>query len=118
MSEKDKDDYNSRFKPNEIPATVTFDMVIWYSVAGWEVGQIGAYSFPFKGDDERVVLGTQRVTFEIPPQDQNGIKSKVLDMLEEKKREVLAENHRRLKEVQDKIDQLLAIEYQPESGAA
>jgi hypothetical protein len=102
---------NEKYSPNELPESATLDLVIWYGISGWEAGEIGVYSFDFKGDTDKVVLCKKQVTFSIPKQ--GSLKEKVLDALNEEKNKILAENHKRLKGIQDKIDNLLAIEYQP-----
>ena len=56
-----------------------------------------------------VLLGTQEVTFKIP---QNiDIKGEVIKGLENDKEKIQADTHMKLKDIQDKIDNLLAIEH-------
>ena len=52
-------------------------------------------------------------TFEIPPQD--NLKEKVIDTLQEEMRKIEAEAFMKKKAIQEKINNLLAIEYKPEA---
>lgn len=108
---------DTRYKPDEIPDSVTMDMVVWYQIAGYDAGRIGAYFFDFQDNAEKVLLCKQAVTFKLPKIDRDGLKSKALEMLQAEKQKILAENHTRLQAIQDKIDNLLALEYQPSEAA-
>lgn len=105
-----------KFDALKLPKSIQKKLYITYGLGQFIEGQISVSEYPPRNQRdgwECVLLGEQDVTFKINPPRQN-IKQKALDALEEQKREVLAENHMRLKRVQEKIDQLLAIEYQPQ----
>jgi len=97
----------------KLPETVEIEMFITLGIGRYNTGSITALPFnAAKGDDERILLSTQMVTFDIP-QDVD-IKGKAIEGLEAKKSRLQAKHHMEIKEVQDKLDQLLAIEYNPE----
>ena len=106
--------HNDEFEPNNLPQTLTREITIWYGIGGWQSGCIGTYDFDFKGNEEKIVLGKQIITLEIGKQ--GDLKEKVLDSLNAEKQKILAENHERLERIQNKIDNLLAIEYKPEEA--
>lgn len=97
----------------KLPKTIVRKMFIVLHIAGWRAGDIGVYGFDSaKDDDNEVLLGTQMVTFKIP-QDVD-VKGEALKGLRNTKSMLEGKHHMELKTVQDKIDQLLAIEYKPE----
>lgn len=105
-----------KYKPNELPSTITKRLYVSYVVGGYLAGEISVLDFSSVGiNTEKVEIHQLDVTIDLPEISTNTLKSKALDMLEAEKQKVLAENHKRLKVVQDKIDNLLAIEYKPES---
>ena len=64
-----------------------------------------------KYGSDKILITTKEVTFSIP---QNiDVKGKVIEGLETEKEKIQAAFHMKLKDVQDKIDNLLAIEYKP-----
>lgn len=114
ISEKD-----SEYKPDEIPTEITRKLYAHYGIGGYSAGRITIYDCDVSTvDSNYIVLCEVEQTIKIPPVSQNDLKNKALDVLEDEKQKVLAENHERLKKVQDKIDNLLAIEYRPESESA
>lgn len=103
------DDSDKRYNVSNLPPRIERELVVALRTEGYFAGcvQIWEGFIP----DEAIELCRTTVEIEIPPQ--TDIQQKHLAALEEKKRNVIAENHMRLKEVQDKIDNLLAIEYLP-----
>lgn len=100
------------YKPNELPQSITLPVTVYYAASGWDAGTIGAYCFDYQGTSERVVIAKTEATFQIPPQE--NLKGKVIDALEDEKREIQAQSYVKIRAVQDKIDTLLAIEYKAE----
>ena len=114
MTISDRYDY---IEPDAIPETITRKIYVNYGIGKYCNGQIHVEdSQPSKGTDfGQVCLLETEVTFQLPKCRVN-ITEKMLEYLEQEKKEVLAENHRRLKEVQDKIDALLCIENKSETS--
>ena len=113
MKDKTKDCRDTTYKHDALPAQITRSLYIQYGVGRWNAGQIMINDMDFAGSDgtERVLLATTEITVEIPPE--QNIKAKLLKVLQDDLAKVKAENHMREKSVQDKIDNLLAITYEP-----
>ena len=97
----------------KLPEEIEVELFITISIEGWNAGKINVHDFNgAKYNDDQVLLGTQTVKFKIP---QNiDVKGEAVKNLEENKKKLQAKHHMELKEIQDKIDQLKAIEYKPE----
>lgn len=96
----------------KLPKTVEKELFITLVVSGYDVGKIGVWDCNIpKYDSGYILLKKQKVTFKLP-QDIN-VKGKVIESLESEKEKIKADFHMQLKDVQDKIDNLLAIEYKP-----
>ena len=112
-----KEDRSTTYKPDALPTSVTRTLHISYGMGRWNAGQIEISEYGCRGNDgfERIPLCEHEVTVAIPKPDD--IKAKAVEVLEEQKRDLLAKHHQELKTVQDKIDNLLAIEFKPGSNA-
>ena len=110
---------NDIYQPDEIPATLTKKIYVTYGIGTFIEGQITVSNYlSLSSHDEgfaKILLHEQMVTFKIPPCKVNLIEKK-LEVLNAKKSEILSENHSRLKEIQDKIDKLLSIEFKPQAA--
>lgn len=94
----------------KLPETVEQEMFIVLNVGGYAAGSLVFADYDAsKYDKDQILIAKQNVTFNIP---QNiDVKGQVIASLEEEKEKIQAETHMKLKAVQDKIDNLLAIEY-------
>ena len=112
----DTEDKRSKpYKPDALPVSINRPLWITYGMGKYNAGQITVDArapYDGAGDFAKVVLCESSLSVEIPKQ--KNIKGKILRVLESEKEAVLAENHQRLKAVQDKIDNLLAISFKPE----
>lgn len=102
-------DSDEKYLPTTLPKKVTRDIYVMYDIAGYRSGEISIWDCDVSGKD-RVLLTAQEVTFKIPSVD---MKTKVIEALESEKNKVIAEAHMKAKELQEKIDSLLALEYHP-----
>jgi hypothetical protein len=110
---------NKTYEPNEIPRQITRGIWVAYGISGYGAGRITLNDFDYHGSDDSalVTLCQTSITIDIPAIDRDGLKTKALEVLEAEKQKVMAENHQRLRAVQDKIDNLLAIEFKPQEAA-
>src|SRR5882724_2937789 len=112
---------NTVYQPDEIPQEITRDIFLYYGVGRYVQGEISIDDYERDegtGDEDwgRVLLARHEMTFSIPTCIVD-LKAKKLEILNVKKQNILAENHKRLKDVQDKIDALLSIDFKPSSIA-
>ena len=98
----------------KLPKTIELEMFITFKTGGYHAGKISVndYDASLFSHTECVLLGSKMVTFDVPQG--VDIKGRAVENLEEQKSKLQAKHHMEIKEVQDKIDQLLAIEYKPE----
>jgi hypothetical protein len=119
MSEHDHEDEMKErlreYAPSKLPTSITRTVYVCYGIGKYNSGRISIEDRPAHASEEfgRVLLTQHKMTFKIP-RCKIDIKSKMLEILEEEKRKVIADNHMRLKAVEDKISNILAIEYQSE----
>ena len=93
-----------------LPETITEEVFVTLRVAGYDTGRIDVWGCNVaRGDSKYILLCTKEITFELP-QDID-VKGQVIEGLESEKPKIKADFHMELKEVQNKIDNLLAIEY-------
>lgn len=104
-----------KYQPENLPDQCDFTFTMFYYIEGYRQGEIHLYDFEFEGDEEKVVLAHIPMTVDIPPQ--RHLKQKVVETLNAEKLKLIAEHHVKLKGIQEKIDSLLAIEYQPGEDA-
>jgi hypothetical protein len=110
--------FSTEYESDKIPAEVLRVLWVTYGVGEYNQGRIELYQYDpsdHTGDGfEKVILTTMQIKIKIPACEVD-IKSKMLKLLEAQREKVLADNHMRLKDVEDRIAMLLAIEYQPEA---
>lgn len=109
-------DRDHKFLPDQVPTSLTRELFITYGIGEYNQGEVSIWDFDIvpvrSASDDKYALVTlhqQFVTFQLPAVTVN-VNEKKLEVLFKQKEKVLAENHQRLKEVQEKIDKLLAIE--------
>ena len=108
----------AKYKPTEIPQALNRTLYIGYGIGKYNSGEVVISEYGFAtGEDFGVVPLVEHELFIKIPKCKVDVKGRMLEVLEVKKQKVLAENHLRLQEVQEKIDSLLSIEYQPSEGA-
>lgn len=103
------------YEPDNIPSEITITLCVWYRISGYNAGRIGVYDFDFEGDENTIVLCKIPVTLNIPAQE--NVREEVLKTLRTEKLKQVSIHHIKLKQIQEKIDNLLAIEYQPAEDA-
>ena len=103
----------TQYKPNEIPTSLIRKLYIGYGIGKYNAGQIVVSDYQHATTDFAVVpLMEKQLAIELP-RCKVDVKGRMLEVLEEEKQKVIAENHMRLKDVQDRIDELKTLEYQP-----
>ena len=100
----------SKCLPHELPEQVDITIYTHYCVTGWQAGDLAHYSFNCHGD-ENVLIAETPVTVRIPRID---FKKKLVEGLQTEMEKQKAEHFKKMKELQDKLDSLLCLEYQPE----
>lgn len=116
MSNNDHKD--TQYKPTEIPKVLTRKMYIGYGIGKYNAGKIVVSDYEHTTSEFATVrLLEKELTIRLP-RCKVDVKGRMLEVLEEEKQKVIADNHMRLKEVQDRIDQLKVLEYKPESEEA
>lgn len=108
------DNYKERnkvFLPNELPKILTREIFVTYRIAGNDQGKIEIWDCDLSGK-ERILLHKQMVTVKIPMQ--KDMKKTVISALENEIQTIKSEAHMAVKELQERIDSLLAISYQPD----
>lgn len=97
----------------KLPETIEIELFVTLKVGGsYDIGKINVWGRNISNsNNDYILLKTEKVTFELP-QDID-IKGKVIEGLESEKEKIKADFHMELKGVQDKIDNLLAIECKP-----
>lgn len=107
----DMGDKYKNYKPDELPSSITRKLYVHYRISGHSAGQIDIFDFALTSDPERVMICEKEVTIKIPRIDRDGLKSKALEVLKREKQKIMADSHMKVRAIQDKIDDLLAIEY-------
>ncbi len=106
---------SEKYAPNEIPKS--FDITIYthycyYSEYSWHVGAVSHNTSDESGD--RYICIAQTPVTVIVPEQEKDLKKMVIDALETEKKKQMAEYHKKMFELQEKIDSLLAITYEPQ----
>ena len=97
----------------KIPKEVKLPIFVTIGVASWNFNKIGLDGSDFRkyssNPEDKIMLLETEIHLILPRE--IDAKAQILGSLEKTKARVMAENHTRLKRVQDKIDNLLAIEH-------
>ena len=105
--------HTDTYEPNQIPTKIRRKLYIYYGIGKWCFGELDICDFPRNKDADPdwvyILLCEQEVELDLPDCVVD-VKQKTLEILEAEKSKILAENYKRLKNVQDKIDSLLALE--------
>ncbi len=104
------DEKRKTFSPNALPSSITRDIFLTYKISGSDSGRMEIWDCDLSGS-ERINLATMKVTFKIPKK--MDLKEKVIDALRNEKEEILASTHKKITELDEKINSLLALEYKP-----
>lgn len=99
---------NAKYTPTTIPRKINATLYTHYCVSGYRAGEIINFDFNAQGE-EYLLLAETPVTVKIPPQ--TDLKEKLIDALEAEKEKREAEHHMKMKELQERINSLLAIEF-------
>lgn len=107
------DEHSKQFSPDEVPTLVKRTIYLGYGIGEYNAGQLVISDYEHSSTDFATVrLATKELSFKIP-KCKVDVKKRMIEVLEEKKKKVIAENHMRLKDVQGRIDQLKCLEYKP-----
>jgi len=103
-----------QYQYNEIPKA--FDVILYthycyHSEYAWNIGKIVHSTSDMTGDNYLCIAETLVRVF--VPEQKTDIKQLVINALEAEKKKQMAEYHERMFRLQEKIDSLLALEYQP-----
>lgn len=113
-----KEDRHTTYQPDAIPASITRTLYVGYGIGQFNAGNIVVSEYEHDTESLATVRIMEKdITFNLPPSKVD-VKGKMLEVLEAEKQKILAENHQRLHKVQEKIDRLLAIEYQQSDKGA
>lgn len=105
--------------PRSEKATVYISICIMSNVRSW-IGEISIDTFNREsinhcGSDKYEVIDSFEIDVKLPDLSDIDLKGKIIEQLEKQKQKELAEHHVRMKQFQDQIDNLLAIEHKPDS---
>lgn len=110
------------FEDIEIPTDIEYTFYVCLCInSEWEhnIGHIGISIYDYSSgkfgnaNDKHILLATKKVKIKIPKTIID-FRGELVGGLEEQKEKELAEHHMKMKAFQDKIDNLLAIEYKLE----
>lgn len=101
---------NIKFEPDNLPPLIDAKIYTAYTIDGYSAGEIKNYDFDPTGSSHIVIAETP---ITIPIKQVTDIKKKVIEALEAEKQKQRAEFHKRMTELQERIDSLLCLEYQP-----
>lgn len=99
------------YKADAIPEQVTLPLTVYYKIAGYSAGQIGAYCFDWDGDRDSVVLHKTTITVDIPRQQADDLKAKAVVQLESAIKDIEAKAFMDIKPLKEKIQELQQLEY-------
>lgn len=100
-----------QYEPDALPDIVKLKIKIGYGVGKYNQGQIDISYFTSRSNDFAAVeLAETEIEVAIPRGTVN-VRDKLLEILKDEREEVLAQNHMRLREIDEKISKALAIEY-------
>lgn len=108
---------SDQYKPDEIPKkfeTIIYTHYCYHSDYSWNMGKVSHHTSDMSGDQYICIAQTPLTVF--VPEQKTDIKKMVIDALEAEKKKQMAEYHKKMFELQEKIDRLLCLEYQPREG--
>lgn len=114
MTNENFSDRHETYKPNEMPKKIIRKLFIGYGIGRYNYGRIVVDDFERSQDKDFAVvpLLEKELTIDIP-RCKVDVKGRMLEVLEEQRQEILAENHRRLKTIDEEIARLKVLEYKP-----
>ena len=109
-------EYDAQYEHDKLPEELTRKLYVSYGMGRFNAGRISISQHGNASSDgfECIPLAEMEVTFKLSVD--CDLKTKAVRVLEKKKDDIKAEYHMKLKEVQDKIDHLLAIEFKPQEA--
>lgn len=99
-----------KYTPSEIPKNVSELIYTHYSLSKYSYGELYHTTYDASGEDY-VLIAQTPIKIHIPPV--GDLKDKVVASLEKEKQKQMAEHHKKMFELQEKIDSLLCLTYQP-----
>ncbi len=100
-----------------IPKSLNATLYITIGVGKYNFNRMRVEDFISTGMEgyEEVLLKQQEITIDLSgiSMDENAVKEKIVTLLKERQEQIKADSHMKIKDIQEKIDQLRAIEYQP-----
>lgn len=99
-----------KYKPAEIPKDIDETLYTFYSLSPYSYGELVHYCMDMTGENY-VLIAKTPVHIVIPPV--GDLKEKVVASLEAEKQKQTAEHYKKMFELQEKIDSLLCLTYQP-----
>lgn len=103
---------SEKYTYTSIPPIYTTTVYTHYCISSWSAGEIRTYDCDMTGETY-ILLAQTDLSVKIPAQ--KDIKETVIKALEEEKKKQMADHHKKLCEIQEKIDSLLCLEYKPAS---
>ncbi len=107
---------SDKFAPDAIPKkfdTIIYTHYCYHSDYDWHIGSVSHDTSDRSGDNYICIAKTPLTVF--VPEQKMDIKQMVIEALEAEKKKQMAEYHKKMFELQEKIDSLLSLEYKPSS---
>lgn len=105
----------------KLPKTVTKTLYVSIGVGEFNFNNIKIKDFKSPEDITPswadILLKTQEITIDLSDseiKDESGIKSEIVKQLKKSQEKIKADSHVQIKNLQDRIDNLLAIDFKPE----
>jgi hypothetical protein len=105
---------SKQYKFDEIPKnfkTTVYTHYCYHSPYSWMVGTI-SHDDDERAGDSYICIAKTEVKIKVPEQKVD-IKKLAVEALQKEKEKQMAEHHKKMFELQEKIDSLLCLEYQP-----
>lgn len=108
---------SDKYLPNEIPKR--FELILYTNYCynseyDWNMGKVVHATHDMSGD-QYICIAQTKVIVNVPEQKKD-IRKMVLEALQTEKEKQMAEHHKRMFELQEKIDSLLQLTHQPLKG--
>lgn len=106
---------SEKYTPDNLPKKLDITIYTHYcyhSDYSWECGKISHETSDLTGDNYICLAETPLTIF--IPEPKVDMKQMVINALEAEKKKQMAEYHKKMFELQEKIDSLLCLTYQPE----
>ncbi len=108
------------FDPENLPESIEVEIFLSLGVGKYNYGELSARDYEKKSSSgenwEEVNLGSQIVTLTIPKFGKGEIRDQLLEQLNDEKQKKMAEHEMAMRNIQERINNLLLIEYQELQG--